>query len=155
MNLQIFENSQNLSRFRSFKFLYRSWNRHHQSVDPSLPSFFFFFFFFLFFFLRSYGNYACARMAYLIQWNEPLTSLFSHTMTTRSRNTTDHTHTRAHTSVHYTHATSVYRYTRVIVRLIWFYGWPILRSHWSRRWRNEVIIESSVLNYFEVLWNGG
>lgn len=126
------------------------------SISGSLSSLLFsFFFFFLFSFLRSYGNYACARMAYLIQWNEPLTSLFSHTMTTRSRNTTDHTHTRAHTSVHYTHATSVYRYTRVIVRLIWFYGWPILRSHWSRRWRNEVIIESSVLNYFEVLWNGG
>lgn len=141
MNLQIFENSQNLSRFRSFKFLYRSWNRHHQSVDPSLPSFFFFFFFFLFFFLRSYGNYACARMAYLIQWNEPLTSLFSHTMTTRSRNTTDHTHTRAHTSVHYTHATSVYRYTRdrTINLILWMANLAIpLEQTLAKRSNNRI-----------------
>lgn len=58
----------------------------------------------------SRSNYVHARMAYLIQWNEPLTSLFSRT-TTRSRNTTDHTHTRTHTSVNYTHAERVYART--------------------------------------------
>lgn len=172
--IRIFENSQNFSHIffiisisivQLLNFSFKSYNRHRHIKQRnrshtgsiiakrrsrgSFSSFFSFFFFFL----RSYGNYACARMAYLIQWNEPLTSLFSHTMTTRSRNTTDHTHTRTHTSVHYTHATRVSIYTTstrdcTINLILWMAN---LAISLERRWRNEVIIELSVLNYFEVL----